>query len=287
MTNQPTVTIKENIVKFTNCPTEFEMPIDLLRNKMRKIPELKIPEGQARKFAEFYNDIVTEKSEKHVALMFEMFKFIRTRSVRFVPPVQDIDYNIGKPSYMKWCVRDYLFKNKGKPFSFFCSTYHVKHTEDGVAIETKAELKRPYAFDVVIDQDPPDAYENTKMIIAYLEKTSPFHVVFSGRGFHTWIMFDDLVECFNVKKQESYTSKEIVKIYKKIEDEIIKNTGITNIGHANKEFQLIRVPYSLNEKTNRICLPLDEKQFYDFKPEIADIENVLKLELRNRGMPLW
>lgn len=284
---QPIIHREGNSVKFSNCPKEFEIDINLLRKKIRKFPEIIIPEGQQKEFVEFYRNLINEKDEKYVELGFEILKFVRTRSVRFIPPISEKDYNFGKLSFMKYCIRNYLGISGGQSFSFFCSTYHVKHTYNGASLDTRNELNEPYAIDMVIDQDPPNAWEKTEKIIHYLEKRTPLSVVFSGRGFHIWITYDNLIECFNFKKQEVYKHEEIKEIYKKIEDDIMKNTKIKEIGHGGREKQFIRVPYTLNERSNLICLPLDEKQFYDFKEEIAKIENVLKMDIRNRGMPIW
>lgn len=289
---QPKITREGEIIKFSNCPPKWEINVDELRRKIRKFQEIKADSEQAKVFVEFYNNIINEKDKQYVAWMFEIFKNIRTRSVRFVPPVQKDDYNIGKPSYMKFCLKDYFYKSKGKPFAFFASTYHIRHTTEGTSLDTKNQLNEPYKFDLPIDIDSPnleDALSKAWKIIEFVEGISPIEQVdFSGaKGFHPWIHYDALINYWGVEKKDSYSPKEITKIYNEINNKISKGTGIKDMGHINKDYQQIRVPYSIHDKTNLVVLPLTKKQLEKFNLDMVKIENVYKMELRNRGTNIF
>jgi len=293
----PIITRDGDIIKFQNCQKDWEINVNLLRRKIRKFSEMTFLTEQdsekAKVFVDFYKDIVQEKDEKFVAWMFEIFKFIRTRSVRFIPPVEQKDYNIGKPSYMKHCIRQYLYKSEGRPFSFFCSTYHVRHTdENGKSIDTKDQLNEPFKFDVFVDIDSKkieDAKNKTLKIIDFIEKEyCPIEaVIFSGKkGYHIHIYYENLLDYFGVKKKDKYSPEEITQVYKQIEEKINKATNLKGF-HSFRDKQIIKTPYTLHPETNLVALPLTREQLENFNLDLVTIENVYKMELRDRGTVIF
>lgn len=319
-----TITREGDVVKFTNCPPEFEIPAKELQLRARKPADMNfsIDDPKVKKFNEFYQNIINEKDANYVAIMFEIVKAVRTRSVRFVKPVQDDDYNIGTPSILKKDIREYIYKKKGKPFSFFNSTYLVRHSVDGSAANTKKELNKPYAFTFVVDQDMNektvkellpsylksdytdwadyvngenlaeiynDVIQRAWKIIDFIDSISVVDAVaFSAfKGFHIHLDYETLVESWGVQKQETYKSKEIAKIYRRIEKQIVEKTGVTDIGHGGRELQQIRSFYTLHPVSNLIALPMTREQLENFNINEYKIENVMQMHLRDRGVNIF
>lgn len=292
-----TVNIKREgeVIKFTDCPKNFEMDVEKLRIKLRKFQDLPEPDTKkAGDFINFYKKLSGMDSkgnwveDKYAAWGWEILKFVRKRAVRMIPPIGD-DFNIGTYSKLKNDLQSYIYKKKGKPFHFFASTYLVKHVdEENKPLSVKEQLETPYGFDMVIDVDDPkieNAIKRTWKIINYIEDISPIEFVdFSGKkGFHIWILYETLKECWGVEEKETYTPQEIKEVYKRVENKIRKAVKIKDIGHAGKTFQQIRVPYSIHPETNLVDLPLTREQLENFNLDDFKIESVYEMDLRNRG----
>ena len=107
------------------------------------------------------------------------------------------------------------------------------------------------------DENP---YENAKKLFDYLkEKNIKFFIVFSGGGFHFYIITDNYTKVVNAKMALLNCHKQIIKDTGLVCD----NKIIGNVA------QIIRIPATLNEKPHRSawCIFVNEEMFlkgYDF-----------------------
>ena len=255
--------------------------------------------------------------EKRKAIHWELLKvpLLRYRETAFVPIDADKDpvlryRNIGTPSFLIKELGDVDF-----PFHFFCSIQRLRHSMEvfkcvecgeiygsGSNCEKCSSELKPtlihadmrenwdklcWGWDFVVDIDGEGSTTEKKIDNAYQKALKvwecyrsyglPFSVVFSGRGFHYWIFWEDLKQYF---KPEDYG-----RANKQLTAFVAKKTGVkldTVVAGANRD--LIRVPYSLNFRSNLCCLPLTDEQFIDFNSNMATPESVYTMDIRDRGM---
>ena len=239
----------------------------------------------------------TRKSDdmdyKYLAWAWEIFKFCRSREVGFIGNnITRRSLNIGNPKFLKRHVFSQI-SEVDTPFNFFVSLTNVKHTDGGKALKiSSGEERRNYSFDYVLDIDNKD-WKKAKLeqdkVVEFLDSLHiEYSVCWTGsKGFHTWILYDELIRRFNVKEQDFYTKQEVGDYLKDIASRFREQDIKFDEAVKGMDTQLIRCPYTVHPKNNSICLPLTREQYSEFKPEIASIDNVYKLELRNRGLVVF
>jgi DNA primase catalytic subunit len=131
--------------------------------------------------------------------------------------------------------------------------------------------------------------ETQKIADLFTSEGKRFGVTFSGsKGFHITEPFQDLLDTKQIKLKDKYTNEDLKKIHQKTNKHILaKVKAQPDVIVGGGEMQLKRVPYSIHPATNLICLPLTRKEFDSFTPDMASLENVCSMNIRNRGVPLW
>jgi predicted RNA-binding Zn-ribbon protein involved in translation (DUF1610 family) len=191
--------------------------------------------------------------------------------------------NIGDLYYLKGKLKKTLGLNR--PFHFFTSVVRITHSKDG----GKADLTKDrniWAIDYVADIDADDIKEAHKEADklrkwAHSLNLEPKTVYSGKKGFHLWFFADDLQK-LSIPKQQSYTQEQATEYIQKIH-ETLKDKAKVDTQVGTSELQMIRCPYTFHCGGRRICYPLNEEQFKNFKLEIATAENVLKTGVKNRG----
>lgn len=127
--------------------------------------------------------------------------------------------------------------------------------------------------DIVIDIDVKDnykeAFRNGKKVIQFLDFYNiPYRIKFSGgTGPHIIIPYEAFPEAILEGKFN--------EIYQKLFHII---TSRSKAGHIDSSFtstnHFYRMPYSLNENTGLVSLPIRREQYDDFTPAVAEIWNV-------------
>jgi hypothetical protein len=166
-------------------------------------------------------------------------------------------------------------------------TYNLKErTNDEDYINFNKEFpERAKGFDFIIDIDTKTinkAYEIAKEVKELFdERRLPYSLKFSGtRGFH-FVISDEYLPDMNVLDKIVLIRKlltNLVEIYEwKEEGKETIDLSVTNLKG------LIKLAYAFD--SGNIALPLDDKQFENFKKEDMKIENVMKqIKIMNRGL---
>lgn len=127
--------------------------------------------------------------------------------------------------------------------------------------------------DVVIDIDVKDnykeAFKDGKRVINFLDfHNIPYRIKFSGgTGPHIIIPF----EAF----PEHLCGDDFSRIHHMLFKLIVSGSGARNVDLSFKSFNhFYRLPYSLNEYTGLVSVPIRREQYDDFTPSMAEIKNI-------------
>lgn len=230
-----------------------------------------------------------ELDQKYLSWAWEIFKMCRPREVSFIGDnVPNRGLNIGNLKYMKIHLKN-MVQKMDSPFRFFITFAHLKHSKDGKMVNIKQD-RTCYGLDWVGDIDAPtwqEAHKRQAKVNKFLDQMGAnYHVNWSGKkGFHTWIQYPELKDLFNLPDQEIYSSEEVGNFISKMVKTFREAKLDIDTQVSGNETQLIRCPYSIhNVAPHYVCLPLTREQFDNFTPEMTTIENVYKMQLRDRGL---
>lgn len=230
--------------------------------------------------------------------MWEILKGVRNHTSDFIGKnMATRFYTIGDYNYLIGQIKE-RFVNTDNPYwNFFKSIEYIRFTdEDGNKIEKDEmkdnwrEIRWGWDFCIDIDADGDTlqerverAKEEAKKILGYYRKLNvPYCIFFSGNsGFHIKIKWDDLKNYF-----EADDYGEVNKLLGKfMVDEC--DLEIVDTSVWGEKMDLIRVPYSLHPKSEKVVLPLTDAQFENFKLKLVDPEwlrNKRNLSLYKRGL---
>jgi len=156
-----------------------------------------------------------------------------------------------------------------------------------------------FGIDFVIDIDAPEldhAYIDAEKVYNHFKNNHiPFAVEFSGsKGFHFRILWDDLRDDIakkfarNKAKSLSVTSytKSIPSFYNKLTQQLQKRLRLKYVDkHIQQYNRVFRIPYSIHQNNQYVCLPLSDHQFDSFTLEYCIPENVaIIFPLKSRGI---
>ncbi len=142
-----------------------------------------------------------------------------------------------------------------------------------------------YEVDLGIDLDShkvsyEKCYDDTRRLKELFAKYNiPYSLRFSGSGFHINIDGKDMPS----KSEEGVELK--MEFYKHIVCEI---STLLNLPSLDKSIYSLRriwkLPYTLDYKSGLVCLPLSDSEFNVFNKDYTKPENVVKLDIRDRGL---
>jgi hypothetical protein len=134
------------------------------------------------------------------------------------------------------------------------------------------------AYDFVLDFDVVDDFQTTYNEVKLMKnqydlRHIPYILKFTGKGFH--IIVPD--KYLPVRKDKPGFCKALATSFKEIYD--LSSLDL-NIYDARR---VVKTPYSLDIKTNLVCLPLSDSEFNDFSKDMCEPQNVLasNIFLRN------
>lgn len=104
----------------------------------------------------------------------------------------------------------------------------------------------------------------------------PYALKFSGnKGFHFTI-------------DSRYSMKHFIKdkydVFQKVREILEKKFNCVDLKGTASYTRVIKIPYNLDVASGLVALPLNDEQFNNFHPANMQMEEVLKLNLYNRGM---
>lgn len=187
--------------------------------------------------------------------------------------------------------------------------YSVEHWQNPMAVHTESDYgKLRIGWDIIIDIDSKLGIEESQLaaltILDFLEKYDirDAGIKFSGRrGFHIclpWAMFPKEINYKPLAKMYPDVPRVIVSfIRERVKDELMKKLLqkksakqlIETLQEPPSELSpyffvevekgwgarhMFRAPYSLNEKTWLVSLPLNAEDLKNFAPELAQIKNI-------------
>lgn len=123
------------------------------------------------------------------------------------------------------------------------------------------------------------AQEEAAKIVEYFQKKNvPFYVKFSGgRGFHIGIPRERIEDYFD---NNDYS--QVAGLFAQF---VTDKTGAEVDFSIYKDRQIYRVPYSMHQDSNLICMPLTNDQFWNFELKYASPDWIRSnVELRDRGL---
>lgn len=157
----------------------------------------------------------------------------------------------------------------------------------------KNHHKEMAAFDLLIDIDATShkdidfAYESAKAVKKFFDKDNvSYELRFSGMGFHFIIPYGVLSSKSMLIRDED----NIYDDYKKIAVFLNKNISELIDLKIFDSRRLCKLPYSLSlyEDETYVCLPFkDNDDFNSFKLERFKLSNVLPMDIRGKGLPLF
>lgn len=128
-----------------------------------------------------------------------------------------------------------------------------------------------------------------------------YYIKYSGgKGFHIAIPWEIFPKEIEIERKDEFINEETRKLFpdlardlalyisNKIEDKLLKELNYKFNLNLNSPYEiveidtvaiaprhLIRMLYSINEKTGRLSIPLEEKDIEKFDPSFADIQNFI------------
>ena len=164
-------------------------------------------------------------------------------------------------------------------------TFDITKRKEEMNLFTNNFLDYVIDVDIGFDFDSHDftfnqCYNDTKRFKELLDKYKiPYSLRFSGSGFHINI------EGKYMPSKSVGGINSMLDFYKQIAYEM---SDLLNLPTLDKSIYDIRriwkLPYSIDYKTDLVCLPLDDKEFENFNKDYCKPENVLKLKIRDRGL---
>lgn len=144
------------------------------------------------------------------------------------------------------------------------------------AIDLDADIKKGQT----IEQPKEEAIKITNL---YTKHQIPYSIRFSGtKGFHITI------QAHNMPRSINHTWDQQANLYYKIAMKIKNKLKLKTLDPSIYDTErILKLPYSMDGKSGKICLPLTDQQLHTFTPETASPEHILKhIKIKNRGL-LW
>lgn len=153
-------------------------------------------------------------------------------------------------------------------------------------------------YDWIIDIDArrwDDAYTDARKIYDFFNEVQfPFSVNFSGgKGFHFRISWDAIRDEMHSKLLPNELNSYPDSSYVKRVPEELKHLTETLVRRLKLKFvdtgvyqqqRIFRVPYSVHQNGEFVCLPLCDEQFEDFNVSMCTKEATLSLRLKDRRL---
>ncbi|HEX54549.1 MAG TPA: hypothetical protein ENF49_00250 [Candidatus Altiarchaeales archaeon] len=254
-----------------------------LRKKSYKI--VKCPDSD--KFTTFYANLIREPDEWWTALMWEIFKCVRTREVSLGGGVMVRHINVGRPYFLKNALRQALAI--GEPFNFFRTSTYIRHTHNGMPADL-SKKRIVYGSDYFADFDSDNLDELLSIVGESSDKLSEcgirHSIIFSGKkGFHINVSFKELIRNNIIEKKEEYSREDLTNLFGEMNG--LVGSEYIDDRIPGTEFQLQRTPYSIHPETLLMCFPLTKKEFESFDRHKYSLDEVKKINIKNRGVPEW
>jgi len=229
---------------------------------------------------------------KRLDVLFELIKTMRGREVMLVGadglPVRGIKaHNV---SYLQNNFDAFHFLEK--PYNMYNSvaslmympqfSYAPKVRARQYEFFTKNFKKYFTDYDLCFDFDGHDNFglcyqETATLKELFDEHNIPYYLKFSGSGFHL-VISGNFIE----GKSAMDKLKHINYYGNYLNNFCMFSTLDASIYDSRRVF---KTPYSIDVKTGRVALPLNDNQFKDFDFDLVKIKNVLKdVEIKNRGL---
>lgn len=226
-----------------------------------------------------------------IDIKFEMVKLMREREVCFLDgrttircaKIHTIDYfNMNWKNFKmgdKYFPNFYISVAKYNLMPFFSFDLNERYNEQKIFRGSFENFVIDYDLFIDVDMkgDFEETYKNAKLIYFLFKEFIPFSIRFSGNGFH--IIVDE--ECFDFIPLEKRVAFHKYFLNKLI-NMIGLNKEVIDINVIQKR-RVYKVPYSLDVKSGRVCYPLTEEEFLNFKYDLVMPENIPNA--RNRGVP--
>lgn len=231
-------------------------------------------------------------------LMWEILKGVRNHTSDFIGKnMATRFYTIGDFNYLIGQMEERFVDTKNPYWNFFKSIEYIRFTDEDGNRLGKDKMKQNWekirwGWDFVIDIDADGdtleeraerAKEEAKKILDYYKKLNvPYCIFFSGNsGFHIKIKWEDLKKYFE--------ADDYGEVNKLLGEFMIDECDLEIVDSSvwGDKMDLIRVPYSLHPKTEKVVLPLTDAQFENFKPKLVDPEWLRdkgNLDLYKRGL---
>jgi len=134
---------------------------------------------------------------------------------------------------------------------------------------TKAQKGADVVIDIDVKDNFREAFKQGRKVLDFLDSYSvPYRMKFSGgSGPHFIIPY----EWF----PKSLLNGNFAKTHQMVFQTIVSRSRAGNVdGSFTLHGHFYRMPYSLNEHTGLVSLPLTREQYVDFTPSMAEIQNV-------------
>jgi hypothetical protein len=131
-----------------------------------------------------------------------------------------------------------------------------------------ATVGRDLVLEVDAKQDRREAFEGGRRIMEFLDRHgAPYRVKFSGNSSSHVIIPRAAYETLIPEEQRSALSRRLYAW-------VVEHCGVAVDGSFGGEYHFLRLPYSLNERTGLVSLPLRPEEYDDFELEMAEAPRV-------------
>jgi hypothetical protein len=131
-----------------------------------------------------------------------------------------------------------------------------------------ATVGRDLVFEVDAKQDRREAFEGGRRVMEFLDRYgAPYRVKFSGNSSSHVIIPRAAYETLISEEQRSALSRRLYAW-------VVEQCGVAVDGSFGGEHHFLRLPYSLNERTGLVSLPLSREEYDDFELEMAEAPRV-------------
>jgi hypothetical protein len=127
---------------------------------------------------------------------------------------------------------------------------------------------RDIVLEVDAKQDRREAFEGGRRIMEFLDRYgAPYRVKFSGNSSSHVIIPRAAYETLVPEEQRAAS-------FRRLYAWVVEHCGVAVDGSFGGEYHFLRLPYSLNERTGLVSLPLRPEEYDDFELEMAEAPRV-------------
>ena len=181
---------------------------------------------------------------------------------------QGIGYTLQSPQHIAELAEESLSAVTGRVLRHYPAFHGTvcRYATDGFFNRQRRQIGTDMVFDIDTKTNYQETFRHAARIVDFLDRHDvPYRIKFSGNTSPHIILPCEVFP-------QPFPSHQFERLFKTIEEKSGAQHVDESFGSASGHF--LRLPYSLNEHTGLVSLPLTRDEFDRFEPSLAECENV-------------